>query len=129
MTRRVPWALIVFVAALAIPWIGSRYYTFLATQIAILSLFVPATVILVGIGALVGGADIPWAVAVLGGDIFDTPIARLALERGGHLRVGLEDDQTAPSNAALVERAAELADRMGRPVATRTEAAAILGLP
>ncbi|MGU3423171.1 DedA family protein, partial [Methylobacterium sp. D54C] len=29
-------------------------------SIAILSLFVPATVILVGIGALVGGADIPF---------------------------------------------------------------------
>jgi uncharacterized protein (DUF849 family) len=79
--------------------------------------------------AMLGDADIPWAVAVLGGDIFDTPIARLALERGGHLRVGLEDDQGAPSNAALVERATELAGRMGRPVATRTETAEILGLP
>ena len=34
-------------------------------SIAILSLFVPATVILVGIGALVGGADIPfWPVVI-----------------------------------------------------------------
>lgn len=78
--------------------------------------------------AMLGGSEIPWAVAVLGGDIFETPIARLALERGGHLRVGLEDDQAAPSNAALVERAADLAGRYGRPVASCAETAAILGL-
>ncbi len=28
---------------------------------------------------------------MLGGSLLDTPIARAALERGGHLRVGLED--------------------------------------
>ena len=53
MTRRVPWALIVFVAALAIPWIGSRYYTFLATQIAILSLFAVSFNLLLGTTGLV----------------------------------------------------------------------------
>ncbi len=53
---------------------------------------------------------------------------------GGHLRTGLEDNvrldrQTlAPSNAALVARAAEIADRHGRPVATPAEARALLGL-
>ena len=41
--------------------------------------------------AMLGDAPIPWAVAVLGGSLLDAPIARLALERGGHLRVGLED--------------------------------------
>ena len=78
--------------------------------------------------AMLAGTDIPWAVAVLGGDLFATEIPRLALERGGHLRVGLEDDQTAPSNVDLVDRAAALCAEYGRPVATPTEAAAVLGL-
>jgi len=64
MTRRVPWALIVFVAALAIPWIGSRYYTFLATQIAILSLFAVSFNLLLGTTGLVSSGTRPisaWA--------------------------------------------------------------------
>jgi uncharacterized protein (DUF849 family) len=32
------------------------------------------------------GTDLPWSVSVWGGDLLATPIARLALERGGHLR-------------------------------------------
>jgi uncharacterized protein (DUF849 family) len=53
---------------------------------------------------------------------------------GGHCRTGLEDnirldrDRLAPSNAALVARAAELCARHGRPVATPAEARRILGL-
>ena len=31
------------------------------------------------------------AVAVLGGDLLETDMVRVALKRGGHLRVGLED--------------------------------------
>ena len=53
---------------------------------------------------------------------------------GGHARTGLEDNvrldkQTlAPSNAALVTRAAEIAQKHGRPVATASQAREILGL-
>ncbi|MEM6488851.1 MAG: 3-keto-5-aminohexanoate cleavage protein [Pseudomonadota bacterium] len=53
---------------------------------------------------------------------------------GGHLRTGLEDNlrldraTLAPSNAVLVARAAEVAARYGRPVATPAEARRILGL-
>lgn len=53
---------------------------------------------------------------------------------GGHVRTGLEDNvrldrhTLAPSNAALVRRAAGLCDRYGRPVATWKEARAMLGL-
>ena len=56
---------------------------------------------------MLGDAQIPWAVAVLGGSLLDTPIARTALERGGHLRVGLEDfgGKRAPSNQELVREA------------------------
>ena len=53
---------------------------------------------------------------------------------GGHTRTGLEDNlrldrgRLAPSNAALVRRVTELCDRYQRPVATSTQARAILGL-
>lgn len=40
---------------------------------------------------LLGDCPLPWAVAVIGGDLFASELPRLALERGGHLRVGLED--------------------------------------
>lgn len=57
------------------------------------------------------------------------------IRKGGHTRTGLEDnvrldrDTLAPSNAALVRRAAELCARHGRPVASPAQARAILGLP
>jgi uncharacterized protein (DUF849 family) len=79
--------------------------------------------------AMLGDAPIPWAVAVLGGDLVDTPVARLALERGGHLRVGLEDFDTGPDNVAQVEAAARLCKDVGRPVATLADAADVLNLP
>jgi uncharacterized protein (DUF849 family) len=50
------------------------------------------------------------------------------------VRVGLEDNlylgkgELAPSNAALVERAATLVELLGSSVATPAEARAILGL-
>ncbi len=76
-------------------------------------------------------AGLPWNVAVTGGNVFDNRFARLALERGGHLRVGLEDYRSTdgPRNAELVERATKLAAELGRPVATPAETAEILGLP
>jgi 3-keto-5-aminohexanoate cleavage enzyme len=58
-----------------------------------------------------------------------------SIAKGGHTRTGLEDnvrldrDTLAPSNAALVARAAGLCARYGRPVATPAEARRILGLP
>jgi uncharacterized protein (DUF849 family) len=79
--------------------------------------------------AMLAGSRLPWAVAVLGGSLLDSPIAALALTRGGHLRVGLEDDARAESNLAEVERARALAARHGRRLATPAEAVAILGLP
>ena len=50
---RVPWTLIVFLAALILPWIGSRYDTFLGTQIAIYSLFAMSLNLLLGTTGLV----------------------------------------------------------------------------
>lgn len=57
-----------------------------------------------------------------------------AIRSGGHVRTGLEDnvrlDRTtlAPSNAALVRRAVDIAARHERPIATTAQAREILGL-
>jgi branched-chain amino acid transport system permease protein len=50
---RVPWTLLVFLAMLAVPWLGSRYDTFLATQIAIYALFASSLNLLLGTTGLV----------------------------------------------------------------------------
>jgi 3-keto-5-aminohexanoate cleavage enzyme len=71
-----------------------------------------------------------WAVAVLGGDLVESGIARLALERGGHVRVGLEDygGTRRPANSELVAEIVALAREVGRPIATPAEAAELLGI-
>lgn len=80
---------------------------------------------------LLDGCDIPWAASIVGGDLCAHPVAKLALERGGHLHVGLEfygGDRT-PTNRELVTEAADLCRQVGRSVATPEQAAEILGLP
>ncbi|MGI8926476.1 MAG: 3-keto-5-aminohexanoate cleavage protein [Tepidiformaceae bacterium] len=81
--------------------------------------------------AMLQGTGLPWSVALLGGDVVGSGLAQLALERGGHVRVGLEDyaGPRQPSNVELVQEVAALASKLGRPLATCLEAAAILGLP
>ena len=81
---------------------------------------------------LLEGVDLPWSVSVWGGDVFETPLARLALERGGHLHVGLEEHfhpEHKPTNQEIVQRAAALAAEVGRPIASVKEAAQILRIP
>lgn len=57
-----------------------------------------------------------------------------AIANGGHTRAGLEDNiridknTLAPSNAALIARAADLCEKYERPVATPAQAREILGL-
>jgi uncharacterized protein (DUF849 family) len=80
---------------------------------------------------LMGDCPLPWAVSIAGGDIIASDLARLALDRGGHLHLGLEffrGDRT-PTNAELVTEAVELCASAGRSVATPDDAAAILQLP
>jgi len=81
--------------------------------------------------AMLEGTGLPWSVAVLGGDLLSLPLAEYALERGGHLRVGLEDYAGArtPSNVELVERAVDLCQRKGREVLGPAGAAAELRIP
>jgi uncharacterized protein (DUF849 family) len=81
---------------------------------------------------MLDGSGLPWSVSVWGGDLMDTPIARLALELGGHLHVGLEEHfhpERKPTNEELVREAAALAASVGRPVASGADAERILGLP
>ncbi len=78
------------------------------------------------------GTGLPWSVSVWGGDLLATPVARLALERGGHLHVGLEehfDPNRTPTNVELVREAVALVETVGRPPATNADAAKLLGLP
>ncbi len=79
---------------------------------------------------MLGECRLPWSVALPGGDLLSSDVARLALERGGHLRVGLEDyvGEGQPSNEELVVAAVALADSVGRRVATASEAAELIRL-
>ncbi len=74
--------------------------------------------------------DLPWAVAVLGGDVIESGLARLAVERGGHIRVGLEDygGPRSPTNFEFVEAAVAIARAAGREIADGAMAARILKL-
>lgn len=50
---RVPWALVAAAGALAVPLLGSRYYTFVATDVVILALFAVSLNLLLGYTGLV----------------------------------------------------------------------------
>lgn len=76
--------------------------------------------------------DAPWCAAGVGPS--QIIVNEWAIAAGGHTRAGLEDnvrldrDTLAPSNAALIKRAADLCDKYERPVATIAQTRAILGL-
>jgi uncharacterized protein (DUF849 family) len=78
------------------------------------------------------GEKAHWCAAGIGAN--QVVVNEWAISSGGHARTGLEDnvrlDKTilAPSNAALVRRAADICAKHNRPVATTNQARAILGL-
>ena len=78
-----------------------------------------------------GDCELPWSATVMGGDVTMSGMSKLAIERGGHVRVGLEDyvGPRKPSNVELVKEVAEIARALGRPVATPEQAKKILNLP
>jgi len=77
-------------------------------------------------------AQSPWF--AFGISLHQFPMVAQAVLLGGHPRVGLEDNiylekgKLAPSNAALVEKAAKIVEILGDNVATPPEARQILGL-
>src|SRR5690606_25557271 len=78
--------------------------------------------------SMMEGIDLPWIAACWAGVILDTPVARYALERGGHLRVGVEDTSgaTEMTNVETVQAAIALAAEVGRPVVVGNEAKRVL---
>jgi 3-keto-5-aminohexanoate cleavage enzyme len=78
--------------------------------------------------AMLDGLSLPWMVGVIGGDVLDQGFAAAAIERGGHLRVGLEDffGPTKPRNEDLVVQAVSLVRLMGLEVATSEQTLDIL---
>lgn len=76
--------------------------------------------------------DAQWCAAGIGSA--QITINEWSIRKGGHTRTGMEDNvrldrkTLAPSNAALVRRAAELCEKYERPVATWRQAREILGL-
>ena len=80
---------------------------------------------------LLDGTGLEWAASVAGGDLVESGMAALALERGGHLHLGLEfyRGPRTPTNVELVQEAVAACEKAGRPVATCDESSAILGLP
>jgi 3-keto-5-aminohexanoate cleavage enzyme len=76
--------------------------------------------------------DAQWCAAGIGAA--QLTINEWSIAKGGHTRTGLEDNvrldrnTLAPSNAALVQRAADLCARYNRPVATWQQARTMLGL-
>jgi uncharacterized protein (DUF849 family) len=77
-------------------------------------------------------AGSPWF--AFGISLHQFPMVAQAVLLGGHPRVGLEDNiylekgKLAPSNAALVEKAAKIVEILGDVVATPTDARQVLGL-
>jgi uncharacterized protein (DUF849 family) len=77
-------------------------------------------------------ASSPWF--AFGISLHQFPMAAQAVLLGGHPRVGLEDNiylekgKLAPSNAALVEKAAKIVEILGDVVATPADARQILGI-
>ena len=75
--------------------------------------------------------DSPWF--AFGISLHQFPMVAQTVLLGGHVRVGLEDNiylakgQLAPSNAALVEKAAKIVEILGDHVATPADARQILG--
>jgi uncharacterized protein (DUF849 family) len=72
--------------------------------------------------------------SVLAAGRFQMPMAEMAADLGGHVRVGLEDSvmiargQLARSNAEQVDKVRGIVEALGREVATPAEARAMLGL-
>lgn len=112
-------------------YFGGEYGIF-ATQPGVSFGLAPTKNALLAYLDLLEGIDLPWSVSVWGDDLFDTPLARMALERGGHLHVGLEehfDPEHKPTNEALVQQAVALSSEVGRPIASIAQASQILRLP
>ena len=80
---------------------------------------------------MIEGSSLPWLVSSFGEDCVGCGLAEEAIMRGGHVQVGLEPyaGPRTPTNLELVEEVVAIAKKLGRPIATPSEAAQIMSLP
>jgi 3-keto-5-aminohexanoate cleavage enzyme len=81
--------------------------------------------------SMMEGCHLPWIVSLFGDALLDSPLARYALEQGGHLRVGIEDaaGMTDMTNPEIVAAAVELANQVARPAAMGDQVRSTLAGP
>ena len=79
---------------------------------------------------LFNSAALPWMVTLRDGNVNDA-LTELALKRGGHVRVGIEDYRgpLIRRNEDFVSEASAIARKVGRRTATPEEARALLRIP
>ncbi|WAH97767.1 3-keto-5-aminohexanoate cleavage protein [Arthrobacter sp. MMS18-M83] len=73
---------------------------------------------------LIDGANIPWFVSLMGGEILKSDLLKYAIEKGGNIRTGQEDPLrvVGTTNAEMVQQVIDVANEVGRPVAKWHEA-------
>jgi uncharacterized protein (DUF849 family) len=81
--------------------------------------------------SIMDGCTLPWSVALMGGDVLESRVGPMALERGGHLHVGLEDwaGDGLSTNAEAIVKAVALCGQAGRSVADHAQTIDLLDLP
>lgn len=80
---------------------------------------------------ILGECPVPWAASVIGGDTTADGFGEMVVQAGGHLNIGLEPyrGERTVTNEDLITEAVAVCRLVGRPIASCSEAAAILGLP
>ena len=58
------------------------------------------------------GTDLPWAVAVIGGDVLETGLAQRAIDMGGHVRVNSRRDSAKGTRGARASGARQSRRRL-----------------
>lgn len=111
-------------------WFGGRYKVWTDREPTVRNALAPTVKALDAYLEALEGVDLPWLIATQGDNVLDTPVARYALEMGGHIRVGEEDvsGTTSLCNRELVEAAIEMAKAVGRPVVSGGRAREFLGV-
>jgi 3-keto-5-aminohexanoate cleavage enzyme len=73
-------------------------------------------------------SSLPWMVSLLGDSVLHKRLARHTLERGGHLRVGVEDaaGRSDRTNVEMVTAAVAMAAELGRAPVTGADTLAVL---
>lgn len=112
-------------------WFGGRYKVWTNREPTVRNALAPTVKALDAYLEALEGVDLPWLIATQGDNVLETPVARYALEKGGHIRVGEEDisGTTSLSNRELVEAAIAMARSVGRPVVSGAGARQVLGVP